>query len=114
MIVFGVFEVLLGIMILFPKLQRPTFILIILHLFTTVLPLFILPSVSWEGILIPTILGQYIMKALSDLKGGGKALILGLCVAFIGLAVDNLIRTWEVVHYFKNIRSRSYKTHLPY
>jgi len=39
-------------------------------------------------------LGQYIMKALSDLKGGGKALILGLCAAFIGLAVDNLIRTW--------------------
>ena len=39
-------------------------------------------------------LGQYIMKALSDAKGGGKALILGLCVAFIGLAVDNLIRTW--------------------
>jgi glycine betaine/proline transport system permease protein len=39
-------------------------------------------------------LGQYIMKALSDLKGGGKALILGFCVAFIGLAVDNLIRTW--------------------
>ena len=27
-------------------------------------------------------------------KGGGKGLILGLCVAFIGLAVDNLIRTW--------------------
>ena len=41
-------------------------------------------------------LGQYIMKALSDLKGGGKALILGLCVAFIGLAVDNLIRTWAI------------------
>ena len=39
-------------------------------------------------------LGQYILKALSDLKGGGKGLILGLCVAVIGLAVDNLIRTW--------------------
>ncbi len=39
-------------------------------------------------------LGQYILKALSDVKGGGKGLILGLCVAFIGLAVDNLIRTW--------------------
>ena len=39
-------------------------------------------------------LGQYILKALSDLKGGGKGLILGLCVAFIGLAVDNLIGTW--------------------
>ena len=39
-------------------------------------------------------LGQYILKALSDNKGGGKGLILGRCVAFIGLAVDNLIRTW--------------------
>jgi len=39
-------------------------------------------------------LGQYILKALSDNKGAGKGLILGLCVAFIGLAVDNLIRTW--------------------
>ena len=39
-------------------------------------------------------LGQYIMKALSELKGGGKVLILGLCLAFMGLAIDNLIRTW--------------------
>ena len=39
-------------------------------------------------------LGQYILKDLSDAKGGGKGLFLGLCVAFIGLAVDNLIRTW--------------------
>ena len=39
-------------------------------------------------------LGQYILKALSDKQGGGKGLILGLCVAFIGLAVDHLIRTY--------------------
>ena len=39
-------------------------------------------------------LGQYILKALSDRQGTGNGLILGLCVAFIGLAVDNLIRTW--------------------
>jgi glycine betaine/proline transport system permease protein len=39
-------------------------------------------------------LGQYILKALSDKNGGGKGLILGLCVAFIGLIFDNLIRTW--------------------
>ena len=37
---------------------------------------------------------RVLLGALSDLKGGGKGLILGLCVAFIGLAVDNLIRTW--------------------
>ena len=39
-------------------------------------------------------LGQYILKALSDLKGGGKGLILGICVSFIALAFDNLIRTY--------------------
>jgi len=39
-------------------------------------------------------LGQYILKALSDKAGGGKGLILGICVAFIALIFDNLIRTW--------------------
>ena len=39
-------------------------------------------------------LGQYILKALSDKNGIGNGLTLGLCVAFIGLAVDQIIRTW--------------------
>ncbi len=39
-------------------------------------------------------LGQYILKALSDKNGIGNGLMLGLCVAFIGLAVDHLIQTW--------------------
>ncbi len=39
-------------------------------------------------------LGQYILKSLSDKNGIGNGLCLGLCVAFIGLAVDHLIRTW--------------------
>jgi glycine betaine/proline transport system permease protein len=39
-------------------------------------------------------LGQYILKALSDKQGGGKGLVLGICVAFIGLIVDHLIRTY--------------------
>ena len=39
-------------------------------------------------------LGQYILKALSDKNGIGNGLMLGLCVAFIGLAGDHLIRTW--------------------
>jgi glycine betaine/proline transport system permease protein len=39
-------------------------------------------------------LGQYILKALSDKQGIGNGLTLGLCVAFIGLAADHLIRTW--------------------
>jgi glycine betaine/proline transport system permease protein len=33
------------------------------------------------------------LKALSDKKGAGIGLTLGICVAFIGLIFDNLIRT---------------------
>lgn len=39
-------------------------------------------------------LGQYILKSLSDRQGVGNGLTLGLCVAFIGLAIDQVIRTW--------------------
>ncbi len=39
-------------------------------------------------------LGQYILKAISDKKGAGIGLTLGICVAFIGLVFDHLIRTW--------------------
>ncbi|MFT5258565.1 MAG: glycine betaine/proline transport system permease protein [Saprospiraceae bacterium] len=41
-----------------------------------------------------TDLGQLILKALSDKQGIGIGLTLGLCVAFIGLIADHLIRTW--------------------
>ena len=37
---------------------------------------------------------EVMLKALSDRQGAGKGLILGICVAFIGLIVDNLIRTY--------------------
>lgn len=39
-------------------------------------------------------LGQLIMQALSQANGMGQGIVLGLCVAFIGLAVDHLIHTW--------------------
>jgi len=40
-------------------------------------------------------LGQLILGALSDKKGIGTGLMLGFCIAFIGLAVDNLIQVWS-------------------
>ena len=39
-------------------------------------------------------LGQLILKSMSDRKGVGNGLVLGLCVAFLGLAFDQVIRTW--------------------
>jgi glycine betaine/proline transport system permease protein len=41
-----------------------------------------------------TDLGQLILKAISEPQGTGIGLVLGLCVAFIGLAVAQIIRTW--------------------
>ncbi|ABM05109.1 ABC transporter substrate binding inner membrane protein [Psychromonas ingrahamii 37] len=39
-------------------------------------------------------LGQLIMQSLSQANAMGQGIVLGLCVAFIGLAVDHLIHTW--------------------
>ncbi len=39
-------------------------------------------------------LGQLILGALSEKNGVGNGLTLGICVAFIGLAIDQVIRTW--------------------
>jgi len=39
-------------------------------------------------------LGQLILKSLSDRAGIGNGLVLGLCVAFLGLAMDQVLRTW--------------------
>jgi len=39
-------------------------------------------------------LGQLILGSLSEREGVGKGLILGFCVAFIGLAIDQILRTW--------------------
>ena len=41
-----------------------------------------------------TDLGQLILKAISDPQGTGIGITLGLCVAFIGLTVDQIVRTW--------------------
>lgn len=59
---FGVFEVILACLILIPKLERITFALLAFHLFTTVLPLFLIPHVVWDGFLLPNLTGQYIIK----------------------------------------------------
>ena len=40
-------------------------------------------------------LGQFILGALSHKEGIGVGLMLGICVAFIGLAVDHLIQVWS-------------------
>ncbi len=59
---FGLFEVLIGIIFLIPKFARAAIALLVIHLVTTVMPLFLLKSSLWTGMMVPTLEGQYIIK----------------------------------------------------
>jgi len=59
---FALFEIWIGISILFKRFDQLNAWLIGLHLITTILPLFFLPDASWSGFLVPTLVGQYILK----------------------------------------------------
>jgi uncharacterized membrane protein YkgB len=65
MILFGAFEVLIGILFVIPKAERVAFILYCIHFITTTAPLLILPALIWTGFLVPTLEGQYIIKNLA-------------------------------------------------
>ena len=59
---FSLFEMVIGIVFLIRGLERVALFLLALHLFTTVLPLIFLPALTWQGFLVPTLEGQYIIK----------------------------------------------------
>lgn len=61
---FAWFEVLIGILFLFPRLTRVVIPLLLFHMITTALPLFLLPTISWHSLFVPTLEGQYILKNL--------------------------------------------------
>lgn len=63
-IFFGIFEMIIGIAFIIPRLQKLAIILLIPHMITTFLPLVLLTSTTWEGFLTPTLEGQYIIKNL--------------------------------------------------
>jgi len=62
LIAFGVLEILIGLIFIIPRFERLGLFLLALHIFTTILPLFILLEFTWKSFLIPTIEGQYIIK----------------------------------------------------
>lgn len=64
---FGGFECLLGVSFLFTRLTKFTIYVLWAHMAMTVLPLIVLPNESWQSLLTPTLVGQYIIKNLSIL-----------------------------------------------
>ncbi len=61
-LILGILEVLIGVLFVIPRMERVAMILLAPHMITTVLPLFLLPTVAWSGFFIPTLEGQYIIK----------------------------------------------------
>ncbi len=61
----GLFEMLIGLLFLLPGYERLAVAFLIPHLATTVAPLVLLPSVTWQSFLVPTLEGQYILKNIT-------------------------------------------------
>ncbi len=61
-ILFGLFEMLIAFVFIIKGMERLAFLLLVIHLITTIMPLFLLPAVAWQSFMIPTLEGQYILK----------------------------------------------------
>src|SRR3989344_4111130 len=59
---FGIFEMIIGLSFIIPHFERPAIVLLIIHMVTTAMPLFVLKTVTWQNTFVPTIEGQYIIK----------------------------------------------------
>lgn len=63
-VMFSIYEMIIGISFLVPKLERFAVALLFPHMIMTILPLIFLPDMTWQGFLTPTLEGQYIIKNL--------------------------------------------------
>lgn len=64
LVLFGIFECLIGILFLVRGAERVVIPLLFIHMITTFGPLVLLPQESWSGFMVPTLAGQYIIKNL--------------------------------------------------
>ena len=64
-ICFGLFEMLIGILFLIRGVERIVIPLLLIHMITTMMPLFLLAGETWSGFLTPTLEGQYIIKNIA-------------------------------------------------
>lgn len=63
-VLFGLFEALIGVLFLIKGMERVVMPLLAIHMATTFMPLFLLPEATWAGFMVPTLEGQYIIKNL--------------------------------------------------
>lgn len=64
-IVFGVIEMIIGVLFLIRGLEKVALVIFLAHMVTTILPLFCLGQSVWSHFLVPTLEGQYIIKNIA-------------------------------------------------
>lgn len=64
LISFGIFECLIAILWLIPRLTFIAYYAVIIHVIFTFVPIIALTEITWTSIFTPTIIGQYIIKNL--------------------------------------------------
>lgn len=60
----GIYEMIIGVAFIIPRLERLAIFLLLPHLFVTAGPLFLLKTITWQSAFVPTLEGQYIIKNL--------------------------------------------------
>jgi uncharacterized membrane protein YkgB len=65
LILFGLFEMLIGVLFLISGLERLAIPLLFIHMITTLMPLVLIPQETWSAMFVPTLEGQYIIKNLA-------------------------------------------------
>jgi uncharacterized membrane protein YkgB len=63
-VLFGILECLIGISFLIRGAERIAIVILILHMVTTIMPLFLLPEEMWTRFFVPSMEGQYVIKNL--------------------------------------------------
>jgi len=64
-VVFGLFEMLIGVIFLVPALDRISVPVFFAHMFVAAMPLVLLPALVWQQFFVPTLEGQYIIKNMA-------------------------------------------------
>ncbi len=64
LVVFGLFEMLIGILFVIRGAERIVLPLLALHMITTFMPLVLVTGATWQRAFVPTLEGQYIIKNL--------------------------------------------------
>ena len=62
LLILGIGECLIGFVWLSPRLTKLAFGLMIVHMFTTFMPILFLPNETWQSFFTLTLTGQYIIK----------------------------------------------------